>query len=78
MVNEDELKSRIALRGLKLQYIAEQLEITYQALLNKVTGRSEFKTSEVAVLRRLLELSDEETAVIFFAENVERQSTEEG
>ena len=62
------LKTLIKKSGLKYQFIASELNITYQGLKNKIENVNEFKTSEVDTLCKLLgikKLSEKER--IFFA-----------
>lgn len=68
MTNEslNTLKNKIANSGYKVAYIADQMEISRPALLNRLNGRYSFRVTEANVLRNLLRLSDEETLQIFF------------
>lgn len=71
MTNENLLREKINACGYKLVYVAKQLGISYQALLKKITNETEFKTSEVMILKDLLHLTDDEVMVIFFGQNVD-------
>lgn len=53
-------------KGLKLTFIAEQLDISYQALRNKLDGKTEFVATEIRILTALLNLTSEEQSLIFF------------
>ena len=59
MTNVKLLREKINDSGLKLSYIADQLEITPRALLMKIENQTEFKASEI---KRLSELLGIETA----------------
>ncbi|PWL71616.1 MAG: hypothetical protein DBY25_05065 [Clostridiales bacterium] len=62
------LKELIKSSGLKYQFIASELNITYQGLKNKIENVNEFKTGEVDVLCRLLSITSlREKEKIFFA-----------
>ena len=68
MTTTELLKEFIDQSGLKLQYIAQALNLSRFALNNKIENRSQFKPSEIKILCDLLRiesLSDKER--IFFA-----------
>lgn len=65
------LRKKIDQSGLKLTYVAERLGISYQGLKKKLDGDTEFKASEIAVLKDVLQLSDVEVQDIFFTDNVD-------
>ncbi len=71
MTNVELLKKKIADSGLKIAYITENLGISYQGFSRKANGETEFKASEISIMRRLLNLTAEETEEIFFAGNVD-------
>lgn len=76
MTNTAMLRERISESGLKLQFIAEKLGISRYALSMKLDNRSEFKTSEVAILCEVLGISRlEEKEQIFFKPTVDLKST---
>lgn len=66
MTNEKMLREKIADSGYKMVYLAARVGITYQALLNKITNKSEFTSSEILTLSRVLELTSREREAIFF------------
>lgn len=65
------LRKKIDQSGLKLTYVAERLGISYQGLKKKLDGDTEFKASEIAILKDMLQLSDVEVQDIFFTDNVD-------
>lgn len=71
MTNTSLLRSKIDDSGYKLAYIAKQLGITYQGFLKKINNETEFKASEMQILRNLLNLTDAEFEQIFFTYGVE-------
>lgn len=71
MCNTTLLRQKIDDSGYKLRFIAKKLGITYAGLLKKLNNETEFKASEIAVLKELLKLTDDEVNQIFFAFVVE-------
>ena len=65
------LRKKIDQAGFKLTYVAERLNLTYQGFKKKLDGDTEFKASEIAVLKDLLKLSDAEVQAIFFDDDVD-------
>jgi hypothetical protein len=72
------LGSRIAEKGLKKQYVAEHLGLTYPGFYNKMRGIRPFTLTEISLLRDLLSLDRNDMERIFFADDVEKKSTKEG
>lgn len=70
MTNTELLRKKIEERGLKIYYIADKLNLSNQGLSNKFENKSEFKVSEVAILKALLDLTEDEVQEIFFAAEV--------
>lgn len=77
MTDTDMLSTVIAQSGLKLGYIAERLGLTREGLYKKLRGQTEFKVSELAILQRVLRLSDADVKEIFFTSDRERDSRAE-
>ena len=75
MTNTRLLEQKIKDSGLKLTYIADRLGVVWITLRRKLDGESEFKQSEIVVLKDLLHLTDEEVKTIFFINKVEKLST---
>lgn len=71
MTNTSLLRKKIDASGYKLRFIASKLGITYQGFLKKINNETEFKASEMQILRELLNLTDAEFEQIFFTLNVE-------
>lgn len=67
MTNTTLLQAAIEQSGLRMDYIAKNLGLTYQGLRNKTTGIREFKAGEIAALSELLHLNSETRDLIFFA-----------
>ena len=57
-----------------MEYIAEQLGVSRKTLYLKLNGETEFKASEIATLRDLLEMSPEEQELYFFTPKGELNS----
>lgn len=66
MIKGNLLREKIDTRGFKLVYVAKQVGVSYQAFLKKLNNETEFKTSEVMILKELLHLTDDEVMEIFF------------
>lgn len=66
------LLSKIEASGKSKSEIAELLGITRQGLYNKLSGESEFKSSEIKLLSSFLSLTPEDRDIIFFADYVDR------
>jgi hypothetical protein len=59
------LEEIIASKGLKSSYIAEKLGISYPSFWGKMTGKRQFKVSEIGTLKEILGLTKAETYDIF-------------
>lgn len=66
--NEVALRQKMIALNIKTNDIARALNISHTSVYNKLHGRSEFTLSEVQTLKALLELSEEDTRNIFFAD----------
>ncbi|MBQ2670489.1 MAG: toxin-antitoxin system, antitoxin component, Xre family protein [Clostridia bacterium] len=69
------LELAIVRAGVTKREIAKALNISETALYAKIKGVREFKASEIIIIQRLLNLSNEERDRIFFADVVENNST---
>lgn len=68
MTNSEALREKIDESGYKRSYIADRLGISRESLNQKVSGRREFKASEISQLCEILGISDLHTKEhIFFA-----------
>lgn len=77
MTNTRLLNEVIQQSGLKKVFLAEKIGLSPVGLHNCITGKSEFKASQIGVLCDLLGIKDlEQKEAIFFAEFVESDSTE--
>lgn len=65
-MNSSELKAVIARVGITYRNLAKALNLSEQAFYNKLNGVSDFKASEIKVLRAELHLTLEEVNHIFF------------
>lgn len=78
MTNTQLLLDYIERSGLKRNYIARMLGITTYSLAQKIHNIREFKASEIYTFCRVLRITSPETMEsIFFAENVELNSTKD-
>jgi hypothetical protein len=71
MTNTLELDYAIKRAGLDREKVAEILGIGITTLFNKLHNKVEFKASEIAKLKSLLNLTKEQRDMIFFANNVD-------
>lgn len=73
------LANTIKSKGIKYCFLAETLKMSYQALRNKMTNKSEFLPSEIEKICELLGISDDLQMKnnIFFAKFVDLCSTNE-
>ena len=65
-IDTELLDNAIEKSGLKSGFIAETLGISRQAFNNKRKGKTQFRKSEVYVMRDLLKISVDESNRIFF------------
>lgn len=65
MTDTAKLRAIIKESGLKYEYIAESLGITYQGLKNKIENIREFKASEIARLCDILNISERRDEIFF-------------
>ena len=59
------LTTRMKSMGYSVRQVAQMLNVPYTTFWNKMNGYGEFHTSEIAGLKSLLLLSDEDVAEIF-------------
>lgn len=71
MVSTKMLRDKINDAGYKLQFVAEKCGLTYFGFMKKVNNETEFKASEIMILKVLLNLTDKEVNQIFFALDVD-------
>ena len=70
-MNTELLKKDISESGLKVRSIAERMNISYQALYNKINGVTEFTVSEIKDYCRIRGKTVDELSPIFFSQNVD-------
>lgn len=66
LTNTEMLEQKIKDSGYRIEYVAEKCGLSSQGLLKKRNNETEFKASEILILKTLLNLTDEETNEIFF------------
>lgn len=69
------LNDAIDRSGIKKRAIAEALGISANCLTTRLNGTTEFKSSEIAILRDLLRLSNEDVVRIFLRSSVNEVHT---
>ena len=65
------LKEKMAASGYKLRFIAQEIGLSYQGMLNKVNNKHDFTAPEIQKLCEMLRLSNAEKEAIFFASVVD-------
>jgi len=63
----EKLSKVVEQSGLKKNFIAEKLGISYQGYLNKEKGKTDFTSKEISIMRDLLHLSNKEVMEIFLS-----------
>lgn len=66
MINTELLQEKLNKSSFRMTFIAHELGITHQALLDKVNNKHEFTYSEIITLGQLLHLKGKEVNKIFF------------
>ena len=66
MIDTELLQEKLNKSSFRMTFIAKELGITYQALLNKLNNKCEFNADEIISLGRLLHLTGAEVDRIFF------------
>ena len=66
MINAAELEQKIADSGLKIDFIADSLGISRQALWEKRKNKQPFNAREIVVLCKLLNITEPEEKVYIF------------
>lgn len=78
LTNSVMLNNEICETGMKITAVARNLGITREAFYKKLNNETEFKASEISAIQKILHLSNDRRDEIFFAENVELESTKRG
>ena len=68
MVDEQALRAKIRERRYSYTFIAEVLGVSKATLENKLTNKTQFKVTEVKMLKNMLHLTGPEVDSIFFAD----------
>ena len=71
------LKSQRVKKGLTQKKVSEILDIDSTSYSKKENGIIEFKASEINLIRKIFELSAEETIEIFFDDKLELNSSQD-
>ena len=66
MIDLEKLRNLIDDSGLKMNFIANELNLSRESLYHKLEGKTEFKVSEVQKLTRVLNMSNDMRNIIFF------------
>ena len=71
MTDTLELKSIMVKKQYTLENLAKEMGISTTTLSYKVNNKREFKSSEIQIIQKILNLSDEQKESIFFACDVD-------
>lgn len=78
MTNAKLLREIVEKSGLKYKFIAEKMGLSRFGLMKKIDNENEFKASEIEKLCEILGIDSlEDREDIFFAKEVEKESTDE-
>ena len=69
-MNSNELKAQMVRKDVTVDQICAAIGISRTSWFRKIGGSSEFSQGEITDIRRLLDLDDHMTAVIFFSGEV--------
>lgn len=58
-------------KGIKRNYLAKKLKISYNTLTSKLNGKSEFSARQMSIIKETLELDNELSINVFFNPNFE-------
>ena len=75
IVDSKLFQSEMRKSGYTLDTLAVELSLSRTGLFNKIHNKSEFKASEMAVVSSALHLTEDQKHSIFFAQEVECNST---
>lgn len=76
-MNTEMLKARLEIAGIRLNAVAAKIGITRQGLYNKLSGCTEFKSSEIRALSEMLNLSSDDRELIFFSDYVDNNANKQ-
>ena len=66
MTDTKMLKKKISDSGISITHIAKKIGITREGFYKKLNNETEFKASEICIIKQILNLSIEERDEIFF------------
>lgn len=69
MIKVNLLEARMKEQQIKYNDLAEVLNMSYQSLNKRVKGKVEFRLNEIAIIKKTLKLSLEQTNDIFLNDN---------
>lgn len=75
MTNTLKFKSLLISKGITLKRLSELSGLSTTTLSYKINNIREFKSTEIKLLQRILEMDNETRDAIFFADSVELKST---
>ena len=71
MTDTLKLKAKIMEKGMNIQSLSKEMQLSANALSNKINNKKDFKVSEIWAIKDLFQLSNNDIISIFFAEKVD-------
>ena len=71
MTDTLKLKAKIMEKGMNIQSLSKEMQLSANALSNKINNKKDFKVSEIWTIKDLFQLSNNDIISIFFAEKVD-------
>ena len=68
MTNKNLLKSKLALKGYTQKVVARKILMKEQTLTQKINNNQPFRTEEIARMKKILNLTNDEVVEIFINE----------
>jgi len=65
-MNSKELKAQMVRKGMSVDQICAEIGISKTSWFRKIGGSTEFNQGEICAIRRILDLDDHMTTLIFF------------
>ena len=69
MIKQNLLEARMKENNIEYTTLSELIGMSYQSLKWRLWGRTEFRLSEIKAIRKVLNLTIEQTTEIFFLED---------
>lgn len=67
MINQNLLKSKIALAGVTFKELAQEIGMPYQNFSKRKSGKIEFNAKEIKGIKEVLNLTNDDVVAIFLS-----------